>query len=239
VAELVDDVPERILAVYAHPDDADVSCGGSLARWASAGARIHLVVCTQGEKGSVDTTLAASELASRRAGEVAAAAVELGLAGHELFGYADGEIDNTMELRGRLVEVIRRERPAVVVCPDPTAVFFGQRYYNHRDHRVVGFATLDAISPAAAQPLYFPDVGAPHSVEVVYLSGTMEPDVWVDISSSIDAKERALLCHESQMGESAEWLRTVVRERAEQAGRAAGARYAEGFRRILLPNLRQ
>ncbi len=234
MAELVDDLPERALAVYAHPDDADVSCGGTLARWAAAGSRIHLVVCTQGDKGAADTVEDPSDLAKRRSREVGAAATELGLAGHELLGYTDGEIDNTVDLRRRLVEIIRRERPSVVVCPDPTAVFFGQHYYNHRDHRVVGFAALDAVAPAAAQPLYFPGTGAAHQVGAVYLSGTLEPDVWVDISTTVEAKARALLCHQSQLGDGAEWLRTVVRERAEEEGRDAGVSHAEGFRRLVL-----
>jgi LmbE family N-acetylglucosaminyl deacetylase len=132
------------------------------------------------------------------------------------------------------VAIVRSLRPEVVVCPDPTAVFFGERYFNHRDHREVGWATLDAIAPAASMPLYFPRSGPPHQVDHVYLSGTLEPDVWVDISGSIDAKARALLCHASQLGEKDEWLRQVVRQRAEEAGRAAGVPLAEGFRRLRL-----
>jgi len=112
---------------------------------------------------------------------------------------------------------------------------FGQHYFNHRDHRVVGFATLDAVAPAASNPRYFPDAGPAHHVASVYLSGTLEPDVWIDITASIDAKAEALLCHESQLGETDEWLRTVVRQRAEEGGRQAGVRFAEGFRRLLLP----
>jgi LmbE family N-acetylglucosaminyl deacetylase len=234
VAELVDAAPRRAVAVYAHPDDADVSCGGTLARWAAAGAHIHLVVCTQGEKGAADSPTDPAALAPRRRAEVGAAAAALGIAGHELLGYGDGEIENTADFRRRLVEIIRRERPDAVVCPDPTAVFFGQRYYNHRDHRVVGYATLDAVSPAAAQPLYFADTGPPHEVGTVYLSGTLEPDVWVDISATVEVKERALRCHASQLGGGGEWLRAVVLERAEEGGRAAGVVHAEGFRRIQL-----
>jgi LmbE family N-acetylglucosaminyl deacetylase len=121
-----------------------------------------------------------------------------------------------------------------VVCPDPTAVFFGPSYFYHHDHRVVGWAALDAVSPAAAQPHYFPEAGAAHRVGAVYMSGTLEPDVWIDISETVDVKAQALLCHGSQLGETAEWLRTVVRERAEDAGRQAGVACAEGFRRLVL-----
>jgi LmbE family N-acetylglucosaminyl deacetylase len=68
----------------------------------------------------------------------------------------------------------------------------------------------------------------------VYLSGTLEPNVWIDITGTIEKKVEALACHASQVGEPEEWLRSVVRERAEEAGRAARVPYAEAFRRLLL-----
>lgn len=231
---LVDDVPARALAVYAHPDDADVSCGGTLARWAAAGSVVHVVVCTRGDKGSLEAADDPEALATRRAGEVAAAAAALGVTDFELLGYPDGEIDNDRELRGRLVAVIRRQRPDLVVAPDPTALFFGSSYVNHRDHRVVGLATVDAVAPAAASPHYFPDAGPPHRVGQLWLSGSLEPDTWVDIGAFVDVKTAALACHETQLGEAGEWLRSVVSQRAEEAGRAAGVGHAEGFRRLSL-----
>ncbi|MDQ3575498.1 MAG: PIG-L family deacetylase [Actinomycetota bacterium] len=232
--DLAEGAPERALAVYAHPDDPDVSCGGTMARWAAAGAEIHVVVCTQGDKGSSDPATRTAELVKRRGKEMAAAAELLGLAGHHLLGYPDGEIDNTAEVRGELVRLVRDLRPEAVVCPDPTAVLFGSSYFNHRDHRVVGWATLDAVAPAAANPHYFQGQGPAHQVDTVYLSGTLEPDVWVDITGSIDAKGRALLCHQSQLGDTGEWFAQVVRQRAEEEGRLAGVDYAEGFRLLRL-----
>lgn len=231
---LLDDAPARVLAVYAHPDDPEVSCGGSLARWAAAGSDVHVVVAAAGDKGSSDPAVVPSELAARRADEAAAAAAALGVTGHHLLGIPDGEVENTLDLRRRLVEVVRRVRPDVVVCPDPTATFFGQSYVNHRDHREIGWATLDAVAPAAASPHYFPDAGTPHQVRRLLLSGTLDPDTWVDISESIDRKTEALRCHTSQLGETGEWLRDVVEARAEEAGRQAGVPLAEGFRLIVL-----
>jgi len=119
-----------------------------------------------------------------------------------------------------------------VMCPDPTAVFFGDGYVNHADHRALGWATLDAIAPAAASPLYFPGAGPPHQVARVYLSGTLEPSVWVDIGDSLDVKVAALACHRSQLSEKGDWLRDFVRRRAEDTGREAGLRCAEAFRRL-------
>lgn len=230
----VDDVPARALVVYAHPDDPEVSCGGTVARWAAAGCEVHVVICAAGDKGSSDPSVRPDELAARREAEVAAAAEVLGVSACHFLHRPDGEVENTGALRAELVALVRRLTPQVVVCPDPTAVFFGSSYFNHRDHREVGWATLDAVAPAAANPHYFPDAGPAHQVEAVYLSGTLEPDLWVEITTTIEAKAQALLCHASQLGETAEWLRQVVRERAEEGGRTAGVPYAEGFRLLRL-----
>lgn len=234
MAELVDAAPARALAVYAHPDDAEISCGGTLARWAADGSEVHVAVCSTGDKGSADPSVDPGALVPIRAEESAAAAEVLGLAGHHALGHADGEFDNTTELRRAIVELVRRLRPEVVVCPDPTAVIFGDRYFNHRDHRIAGWATLDAVSPAAAMPLYFPETGSPHQVAFVYLSGSLEPNVWVDVGPSIDVKIDALFCHRSQLSDTSEFFRGFLRERAEDAGSQAGVRYAEGFRRLTL-----
>ena len=227
------DVPTCALAVYAHPDDPDVSCGGTLASWARRGAEIHVVICTNGDKGTVDAAIKPADLAGRRAGETAAAARLLGVSSHVL-GYPDGEIENSPDLRREIVGWIRRIRPDMVLCPDPTAVFFGEDYYNHRDHRSVGFAVLDALAPAAALPHYYPEQGPAHQVETALLSGTLQPTVWVDVSGTIDDKASALGCHQSQFPDDGQWAARAVRSRAQAEGRRAGVAFAEGFRRLRL-----
>jgi LmbE family N-acetylglucosaminyl deacetylase len=227
-------VPERALAVYAHPDDPEVSCGGTLATWAAAGCEVHVVIACAGEKGSSDPETDPDELAGRRAGEVGAAALALGV-DVEQWGHADGDLALVAELRADLVGVVRRVRPDVVIGPDPTAVFFGDGYVNHVDHRTIGWALLDAVAPAAAFPLYHRDRGAAHQVATLLLSGSLEPDVWVDVDGGLDAKVRALFCHTSQLAPDAgDWLADFVRSRAEEEGRRAGVALAEGFRRIQL-----
>lgn len=235
MSPLLPDAPPVALAVYAHPDDPEVSCGGSLARWAAAGTEVHVVVATTGDKGSTDPATVPAELAARRAGEVHEAGAVLGLAGVHLLGHPDGTLDTATDLRRELVALVRRLRPEVVVCPDPTAAFFGDAYVNHVDHRAVGWAALDAVAPAAASPLYYPEEGEAHEVATVLLSGTLEPDVWVDVSDDVETKVAALFCHRSQLAPDAdEWLADFVRHRTEAEGRRAGVAHAEGFRRIRL-----
>jgi LmbE family N-acetylglucosaminyl deacetylase len=226
--------PRRVLAIYAHPDDPDVSCGGTLASWAAAGSEVHVCVCCDGDKGSLDPDVVGAELVARRRLEVQAAGGTLGVHKHHWLGYPDGGLDDAVELRRRLVSLVRQVQPDAVLAPDPTAVFFGSNYINHEDHRAVGWAVLDAVAPAAANPHYFPGAGPRFQVTALYLSGTLEPDMWVDITACIDTKAAALACHSSQIGEAGEWLRNVVRQRSEEAGQMAGVRYAEAFRRVVL-----
>jgi len=234
--ELLGEVPDRALAIFAHPDDSDVAAGGTLARWAGEGCEVHVVICALGDKGSSKIGEDVTQLVERRAQELQAAQKILGVREIHQLSYPDGELENDLALRRELVIIIRSFRPEVMICPDPTAVFFGEHYFNHHDHRSVGFAALDAASPAARSPLYFPDLGEPTTIEVAYMSGTLEPNISVDITTTIEAKAEAILCHQSQLGETSEWFRLVVRERAEQAGRRAGVQFAEAFRRIGLNN---
>jgi len=233
-----DGVPARALAVYGHPDDPEISAGGTLASWAAAGTEVWLLVTTRGDKGTTDPDADLDALARQRVDETAAAVARLGLAGHRHLDHDDGDLADDAALRAEICAIVRELRPAAVLCPDPTAVFFGDTYFNHRDHRTTGWATLDAVAPAAGNPHYFPEqlaAGLPvHQVERMYLSGTLEPNCWIDISDHLDAKIDALFCHASQLGEAGDWFRDFLRERAEADGRAVGVRYAEGFRRLTL-----
>ncbi len=234
MARLLDDHPISALAIFPHPDDVEVSCGGTLARWSADGCTVHVVVCTRGEKGSVDPGADTDALAQTREAETRHAADVLGVKGLELLGYDDGTVSNDVELRGRLVEAVRRLRPECVIFPDPTATFFGSTHVNHHDHREVGWAALDACAPAAASPLYFPEAGPAHAVSTLLMSGTLEPDAWVDITDSIDRKAEAVRCHRSQLGEDEPLAAALVRARGADEGARVGVPYAEGYRCIQL-----
>ncbi len=222
------------MAIYGHPDDPEVSCGGTLARWAAAGAAVHIAIVNQGDKGSSDPATDPRRLAAERAAETRAAATELGVASVTMFDIPDGESENDMALRARIVELVRHMKPDVVVCPDPTVLFYGDSYVNHRDHRVCGAAVLDAVTPAAASPLYFPDAGPPHVVARIYLSASLEADTAIDISSVMAQKAGALAQHRSQVGLTGEWIEELVEQRATEAGRTVRLRHAEAFRVLRL-----
>lgn len=223
--------PAQVLAIYAHPDDPFISCGGTLKLWAEQGSNIDIIICTQGEKGSHNPDQSTQELADVRRTEADEAAKIIQCNPPIPLGYPDGELNNEPELIEILVEHIRTIRPEVVFCPDPTAIVFGEEYINHRDHRIVGMAVLDALSPAAALPLYFPDRGAPHSVKCAYLTGTLETSMRIDITHTIDAKIAAVKCHQSQLMDYHD-IDGLIRARAQEEGSVSGMHYAEGFRRV-------
>jgi LmbE family N-acetylglucosaminyl deacetylase len=200
--------PSVAMAIYAHPDDADVAAGGVLAQWASEGCAVHLVVVCDGAQLGAKTVLGLDR--------------------------PDGEVVNDVKLREQLVGLVRKYRPEVVLGPDPTATFFGGVYVNHRDHRETGWALLDAVAPAAAMPLYFPKQGQPHQVQQLLLSGTHEPDVVADVTRTIDTKVKAVLAHASQLSGDDDAIRDMVYGRAEQAGRPVGVAFGEAFRCVEL-----
>jgi len=234
VTELIREVPASVLAIYAHPDDPDVSCGGTLARWSAAGCAVHVLICARGDKGSADRAVDPEELANLRADEARCSADVLGVTTLRILSHLDGDLENDNSLRSELVAAIREARPDVLVAPDPQAVFFGDHHYNHRDHRVVGWAALDAASPAASSPLYFRDKGAAHQITTVLLTGSLSPNAAVDITDTIDSKLAAVECHRTQLTEPGAWIADALRERAGQHGMVAGVSYAETFRRIHL-----
>jgi LmbE family N-acetylglucosaminyl deacetylase len=220
------------MAIFAHPDDPEVACAGTLHTWTNAGAAVQLVIANAGEKGSADPATDPAALAELRQGEARRAADVLGVEALHFLGHPDGELENTSAFRTELMRLIRAARPDVVIAPDPTAVFFGDRYINHHDHRALGWAVLDIAGSMAGGALYEPSAGPPHQMATLLLAGTLEPDTWVDVGNAIDAKLAALRCHESQVGDGHDVVADFVEARATEAGRDAGVRYAEGFRRL-------
>ena len=236
------DVPKRALAIGAHPDDVEFGCGGTLAKWAAQGCEIFHLVLTDGSKGTWDPDVDQAELVVTRQREQRAAARALGGARRDadvvFLGWIDGELDSGLRQRWEVTYWIRHFQPDVVLGHDPW-----RRYRIHPDHRHAGFLTTDGIV-SARDPKFFPEQQVnPHRPSTLLLWEADEPDHVEDVSTSLDAKVRALLAHESQYattmritdsGEHDEVarFRTAVSERAAEAGRLAGIETGEAFKRI-------
>jgi LmbE family N-acetylglucosaminyl deacetylase len=227
---------ERVMVITAHPDDAEFTVAGTVAKWAREGKSVIYVICTDGSRGSNDPKVRPEKLVGIRKAEQEAAARVLGVDEVVYLGYEDGSLEPTLALRRDLTREIRRYRPDIVVCPDPT-FRYSDGYLNHPDHRAAGDAALDAVFPSARTRYIFPELLAeglePHKVREVYIRGSTSPNLWVDISDTMELKIAALKEHESQVGRSQGWEERV-RERAKGEAEGRDMDYAESFKRIVL-----
>jgi len=189
------------MVIVAHPDDAEFTVAGTVAAWAIGGCRVIYVVCTDGNAGTHQQDITAEELAAVRRAEQRAACATLGVSEVLFLGYDDGQLEPSLQLRRDLVRAIREHKPEVVITWDPRRLFGGGNYINHPDHRAAAQATLDAVAPACEMPLLWPELGAPHPVSQVYVFERDSPNLWVDVSETIDLKIAALRQHASQLGD--------------------------------------
>ncbi|HZU86559.1 MAG TPA: PIG-L deacetylase family protein [Anaerolineaceae bacterium] len=236
-------IPNSALVIMAHPDDLEFTCAGTLALWAKAGARIGYVLCTSGDVGIVEEGMTRERATQIRETESLAAAAVIG-AEVTFLREPDGLLSATLELRKKLVREIRRFRPEVVMTGDPTALFGGEDYINHPDHRAAGLAAIDAIFPAAGQPLLYPDLEAegfqPFKPRKVYVNAWEKPNLYVDISETIELKIAALKEHKSQLRDwdpgdmlrqwAAETAKSHQRFISRKGIRGQEMQYAESYR---------
>ena len=223
---------ERALAVFAHPDDGEFGFSGTVAKLAREGTEVHYVCITDGSAGSNEPGVTRDQLRPIREREQRAAAEVLGVTECHFLGFLDGTLELTMDLRKAMARVVRGVRPDLIIGPDPSRLWNGERtYINHRDHRVAGEAVLTVVMPDAPSRPQFPellDEGLePFEVPALWLSAE-EGESVVDITETIDLKLRALGCHESQLGAFPDW-EDMIRGIAKERGAGAGVEYAERF----------
>jgi LmbE family N-acetylglucosaminyl deacetylase len=215
--------PKRVLLIQAHPDDAEFMCAGTVAKWAQEGSEVHYCSITSGDKGTSDPTITGYELATTRECEQRNACNVLGVKSVTFLGYQDATLVPDLALRRELTRVIRRIKPDVLMCQDPTMRYGGQRYINHPDHIAAGEASLAAVFPSARDVKTFPellDEGLePHITPEVYIYGAREADLWEDITCSIDTKIAALREHKSQVDERSDELPEMIREWGRETAR--------------------
>lgn len=234
--EQITEIPERIMVVAAHPDDAEVGCCATIAKWVQGGAQAFYLISTNGDKGTDEVDITPEELAPIRDREARAAAAVVGVSEVVILPNRDGELFYTYEFRGQVVRYIRQWKPQAVFTHDPSAIFseFG---VNHADHRATGLATVDAVYPFARGPWQYPEHMQeglePHRVDTVYFWGSgANHNVWVDISGdALDLKIAALACHASQFKDSSR-MGGMSKDRAHKLGEEYGVEYAESFRKL-------
>jgi LmbE family N-acetylglucosaminyl deacetylase len=225
------ELPRRAMAIFAHPDDVDFGCSGTIALWTKQGVHVTYCLITSGNKGTHDPDMTPERIAGIREKEQREAGRRAGASEFVFLRHDDGETEVSMDLRGEVCKQIRIHKPDLVFCPDPWRV-----YQMHPDHRVAGWAGLDGVI-AARDHLFFPEqlVGGltHHRVSRVLLFGTADPNVWFDISSTMDTKIHALEAHESQVKDFKS-LAERMRAFGTSTGKAWGLAQAEAFRYLEL-----
>jgi LmbE family N-acetylglucosaminyl deacetylase len=229
---------ERVLGVFAHPDDPEFGAGGTFAKLAQDGARVTYVVCTDGAQGGEDPKQKDSELAMIREREQKAAARVLGVKKVEFLRHKDGHLAHDLTLRRDIVRMIRKYKPDLVITHFPGRVLDAPIGGSHPDHLAVGEATLAAVYPDARNPRAFRTLLKeglePHTVSEVWIPYWTMGDHFVDITKTLDLKLAALKKHKSQVAKPGqEWdYESALRKRHSTIGKKGGFRYAESFKRI-------
>jgi LmbE family N-acetylglucosaminyl deacetylase len=218
------------MLVVAHPDDAEFSSAGTIAKLAKEGKKVILIQVTSGDMGTADIEVSPEDLARRREGEESEAAKILGIDEVVFLRVTDGAVVADLNMREKVVRMIRTFKPDVILTHDPF-----RPYALHPDHRAVGMATTDAVYPTARDPHYFPAHSRaglePHKTAEVWYFGAEEPDLFIDITDTFDTKIAALRAHESQVGK-AEGLEERLRERAKELAKDQPFELAEAFKVI-------
>jgi LmbE family N-acetylglucosaminyl deacetylase len=222
----------NVMVVTPHPDDAEYGVAGTVVRWVGEGKEVIYVVCTNGDKGTNDVKIKPEELAKTREEEQIAAANLLGVREVIFLRHTDQGLEDTSEFRKEIVRLIRLYQPETVVTADPY-----RRYLWHRDHRIAGQVTLDAIFPYARDHLAYPDLMKeglyPHKVKEVLLWGTEDVNHRSDITETFYVKLTALRCHKSQVGHiPPQELEERLRERHRLFAQGEDFQLAEAFHQV-------
>jgi LmbE family N-acetylglucosaminyl deacetylase len=211
--------PADVVVVTPHPDDAEFGVAGTVAKWTREGKQVVYVVCTNGNKGTSDPDIKPDELAKIRQNEQRAAAEVLGVREVVFLENQDQGLEDTPDFRKQIVRMIRRYRPETVVTADPY-----RRYIWHRDHRIAGQVTIDAVFPYARDHLSFPELLEeglqPHKVKEMLFWASENINYLSDITATFDLKLAALRCHESQVksmkvSDLEDWLKKRCKDLAE------------------------
>ena len=228
-------VPKRVMVIVAHPDDIEFSCSGTIARWVKEGAEVCYVLCTSGDVGILDPNITKQEAAAIREAEQTTAAAVVGVTIVVYLREPDGMLEPTLALRKRLVREIRKFRPDTLITGDPQALWSGDGYINHPDHRAAATAAIDAVFPAAGMPTLFKELEqeglTAHKTYKVYVQAwTEKADTYINISDYVDLKIESLRQHKSQMKD---WDPTeMVKKWAAETAKGKEMEYAEAFRVI-------
>ena len=223
----------KILCIQPHPDDCELAIGGILAKLSLKGKEIVYLTLTDGAMGTRDLSISPEELSEIRKKEQEKAAKVIGIKKLRWFDYKDTELPYSLEVRNRIISVIREEKPDIVLAPDPWLP-----YEVHPDHRNAGLLALEAVFFAPFPYINRGDLEkglAPHEVPLVGLYYTSRPNYIENVTDVFDIKLKALREHRSQFESNWYQWELFVRAVGMFYGKRVGVTYGEGIK--VLPKL--
>ena len=219
---------KRVLVVMAHPDDCDFGAGGTIAQWTARGIHVSYCIITNGDQGGEESGIPLEEMAAVRQKEQRDAGKALGVNDITYLNYRDGWLAPSMELRKDIVRAIRIAKPDRMVVQSPERNY-ERVFASHPDHLAAGETAVQAVYPDARNPFAFTDLKdagfEPWRVREVWMTGSPNPNHFVDITETFPKKIAALHAHVSQTAHNKE-LEKMVREWGERNAQAHGL--AEG-----------
>jgi LmbE family N-acetylglucosaminyl deacetylase len=219
---LFEEQVESVLTIQAHQDDTDIACGGTIAKLTRMGKKVTYLLLTDGRHGVCDLDIPAEQAIEMRNEEQRRAAEILGVNDVKFLDIPDQHLDSSLELRSKLIGIIRDIKPDIVFTFDPW-----RPYEGNRDHRHAGFMGIEAAG--FAYDMYeCPENSADlQMVLEMYLFQPFLPDTWIDITDTIDVKLEAIRQHETQMGDQ---IAKVIEEKNARDGKKIQRPYAEEFK---------
>jgi LmbE family N-acetylglucosaminyl deacetylase len=229
-----------VLAIGAHPDDIEFGCGGTMAKLAAAGASLHFVIATDGNRGSRQHEVEKTQLVASRKTEQQAAAKLLGAASVTFLDEEDGNLVADIGFKEKIVRLIRQHKPDMIFTHDPHWFYKvnadGTASVNHNDHRSTGIAVLDAVYPLSRDLQSFPDHAVeglmPHITPELYLFNFDQAGFLFDISDHVDTKVAGIAAHKSQIDDP-EAVGQRMKAMHQRLGQAQNMAYAESFTRLV------
>ena len=225
---------KRVLVVMAHPDDCDFGAGGTIAQWTARGIHVSYCIITNGDQGGEESGIPLEQMATVRQKEQRDAGKALGVTDITYLNYRDGWLSPSMELRKDIVKAIRTAKPDRMVVQSPERNY-ERVFASHPDHLAAGETAVQAVYPDARNPFAFTDLKdagfEPWRVREVWMTGSPNPNHFVDITETFPKKIAALHAHVSQTAHNKE-LEKMVREWGERNAQANGlseGRIAEIF----------
>tara|TARA_B110000438_G_scaffold180173_1_gene172181 strand:+ start:2504 stop:3217 length:714 start_codon:yes stop_codon:yes gene_type:complete len=228
-------IPKKAMVIFAHPDDAEIGTGATIAKWIENGSEVVYVLATTGSSGSNDKNMTSNKIVDIRSNEQIEAANVLGVKEIISLNFIDGMLESNRKLLSDLVLNIRKFKPETVFTHDP----FRMNNFLHRDHRNLGFSVMDAIYPYARDHLHFPEQinneVQPHKVKDLLFWGSDTPDVSIDVSEFASNKIESLAKHKSQLpglSLGSDYGKNILK-RLKDSAKDSDFIYAESFRMIV------